>query len=170
MLQSQHRPRWPVAGSGTIVHLAFTRRKQARKKTEELCMCHLDPRTRSCVRVRKLHVPCTKVRKESWADCCRHPKVCQTDTQNAVCATYMDANSCWRIVLLRRAGRAFLQALRMTRARLPAFFHFLFVFHVPACFFKAFFRVPRFAFLSSCSKFCNAFQFRVLKKKFACSY
>ena len=121
MLQSQHRPRWPVAGSGTIVHLAFTRRKQARKKTEELCMCHLDPRTRLCVRVRKLHVPCTKVRKESSADCCRHPKVCQTDTQNAVCATYMDANSCWRIVLLRRAGRAFLQALCMTRARVLSF-------------------------------------------------
>ena len=50
--------------------------------------------------------------------------------------------------------------------RVPAFFHILFVFHVPACFFKAFFlrikiRVPAF----SRSKFCKAFQLCVLKKK-----
>ena len=67
---------------------------------------------------------------------------------------------------ISRAGRAFLQALRVTRARLPAFFHFLFAFPVPTCFFKAFFsRTKIHVPVISRSKFCNALQFRMLTKK-----
>ena len=60
-----------------------------------------------------------------------------------------------------RAGRAFLQALRVTRARVLSF-----PLRVPACFFKAFFsrtkiRVPAF----SRSKFSFVFLFRALQLK-----
>ena len=61
-----------------------------------------------------------------------------------------------------RAGRAFLQALRVTRARVLSF-----PLRVPRSrvLFQSFF----FAYQDSRSKFCNVFQFRVLKKKiFAC--
>ena len=61
-------------------------------------------------RVSETHVsstfPCTKRRKQSSVECCRPLKVIpirrrspfpyQTDTQNAVCATYIHANSTWR--------------------------------------------------------------------------
>ena len=87
----------------------------------ELCMRHLDPRKHSCVRVwdpRQLYrmFPCTKIRKQSSADCCRRSKVCTTrirssrpyhiDTQNAVCATCMYANIDWPIFRTRKRGHA----------------------------------------------------------------
>ena len=67
---------------------------------------------RACLSPRKLRVSIYESHmKESSADCCRHPKVCtiripyvaslfflaQTDTQNVMCATYMNSNSEWRI-------------------------------------------------------------------------
>ena len=63
---------------------------------------------------------------------------------------------------------AFLHALCVTRARVASF-----PLPVPRSrvLFQIFFSRTKIcipAFL--CSKFCNAFQFRVLKKKMACSY
>ena len=60
--------------------------------------------------------PCTKMRKQSSADCCRRSKVFMTrmlsllpygiNTQNAVCATYIYANTDWRIFCTRKRSHA----------------------------------------------------------------
>ena len=76
---------------------------------------------------------------------------------------YISCVTCRRIYDITRAGRAFLQALCVTRARVLSF-----PLRVPRSrvLFQSFFsrtkiHVPTF----SRSKFCKEFQFRVLKKK-----
>ena len=59
LLRFERCPQCSVAGYGTNILPAFTTRKQACQRMEELCMLHLDSQKCSCTRVwdpRKLHV------------------------------------------------------------------------------------------------------------------
>ena len=89
--------------------LELTFHNTAREKGKG-CVCVSETSGSVDARVSETHVsrtfPCTKRRKQSSVECCRPLKVIpirrrspfpyQTDRQNAVCATYIHANSTWR--------------------------------------------------------------------------
>ena len=106
----RHLATWPrdrsAAHSTQWQDLELTFHNTARENGKG-CVCVSETSGSVDARVSETHVsrtfPCTKRRKQSSVECCRPLKVIpirrrspfphQTDTQNAVCATYIHANS-----------------------------------------------------------------------------